>query len=488
MVITSRKMLFKNSPVEMLHRKNLIYLMRLRKDGRLYVGKTTRELRVRILEHISCGKNYHLENAIRKYGIEAFDIYVILECEDEAALNYWESFFIALLDCKHPNGFNRTDGGEGFKGLEFTEKHRNGIAAKARLRTHSQKTRDQISESKKGQGKGVPLKPETVAKMRASSPHKKAVFCIELNKTFESINAAVRDTGISRQSISNVCLGKAITGGGYHWSFIDADGNLTTIPKKPSESDGNLTANQKKASKSRMRAVQCKETGKIFPSIAAAAEWLEVRRSRVGAVINRSNRKVKGYHFVYVDKSIGDKTPENHRKRKVICLDNGKIFESIADAAEWAKINQRGIGMVCRGKMLTAGGYHWAYYKEGEAPEIREDSANCKVICKETGKIFPTIVEAAEWAGVNPSGIGAACRGQQHTAAGKHWAYVDDNKKHTKAAKRKVICKDNGKIFESLVKAAEWAGVHQNGICAACNGRAITAGGKHWAYADDDEK
>lgn len=352
MVITSRKMLFKNSPVEMLHRKNLIYLIRRREDGMLYVGKTTRELRVRILEHINCGKNYHLENAIRKYGIEAFDIYLILECEDEEALNYWESFFIALLDCKHPNGFNHTDGGEGTKGLEFTEDHRNGIAAKARLRTHSQKTRDQISESKKGQGKGVPLKPETVEKMIAASPHKKAVFCIELNKTFESINAAERETGISRNLISKVCNGNGITGGGYHWSFVDENGNLTTTQK---EAIGQKTC-----------AVQCKETGEIFPSIVAAAAWLNIHQSNVSAVINKSNRKVKGYHFVYVDKSIGDKTPENHRKRKVICLDTGDIFESIAEAAEWSKTGHTGISKVCRGEMLTSGGYHWKFYEEND--------------------------------------------------------------------------------------------------------------------------
>jgi hypothetical protein len=54
---------------------------------------------------------------------------------------------------------------------------------------------------------------------RAAEKSKKAVFCIELNKTFKSITEASRDTGICLQSISMCCRGNYKTAGGYHWGF-----------------------------------------------------------------------------------------------------------------------------------------------------------------------------------------------------------------------------------------------------------------------------
>lgn len=48
----------------------------------------------------------------------------------------------------------------------------------------------------------------------------KAVRCIELNKTFESIAKAAKELGINAPNI-NACLkGKQKTSGGYHWEYI----------------------------------------------------------------------------------------------------------------------------------------------------------------------------------------------------------------------------------------------------------------------------
>ena len=52
-----------------------------------------------------------------------------------------------------------------------------------------------------------------------------------------------------------------------------------------------------------------------------------------------------------------------------------------------------------------------------------------KVLCIETGIIYPSRNEAAEAVGVSPSGIGRAINGEQKTSAGYHWRYVDEDKK-----------------------------------------------------------
>lgn len=48
-------------------------------------------------------------------------------------------------------------------------------------------------------------------------------------------------------------------------------------------------------------------------------------------------------------------------KKKVMCLETGKIYESSHHAAHDLNISQGGIFMVCQGKGLTAGGLHFQF-------------------------------------------------------------------------------------------------------------------------------
>lgn len=51
----------------------------------------------------------------------------------------------------------------------------------------------------------------------------KLVYCIELDKIFESTCEASRELGISQSNISLVCRGKRETAGGYHWEYVDSE-------------------------------------------------------------------------------------------------------------------------------------------------------------------------------------------------------------------------------------------------------------------------
>lgn len=66
----------------------------------------------------------------------------------------------------------------------------------------SNETRRKISEANKG---------------RAN----KQVRCIETNKVYDSMTYAEKETGVSRNCISNACRGATKTAGGYHWEFVD---------------------------------------------------------------------------------------------------------------------------------------------------------------------------------------------------------------------------------------------------------------------------
>lgn len=52
---------------------------------------------------------------------------------------------------------------------------------------------------------------------------KKAIYCVELDRVFESQKEAAAELGLSNGGISNCCNGRLKTCGGYHWRFATQD-------------------------------------------------------------------------------------------------------------------------------------------------------------------------------------------------------------------------------------------------------------------------
>lgn len=52
------------------------------------------------------------------------------------------------------------------------------------------------------------------------SPRRKKVYCIELDKIFNSIAEAELETGCYHSHISACCKGKLKSVNGYHWSYV----------------------------------------------------------------------------------------------------------------------------------------------------------------------------------------------------------------------------------------------------------------------------
>lgn len=50
-----------------------------------------------------------------------------------------------------------------------------------------------------------------------------------------------------------------------------------------------------------------------------------------------------------------------NRPRKVKCIETGKIYDSITDAARACYITYTAITAACRGRRKTAAGFHWCY-------------------------------------------------------------------------------------------------------------------------------
>lgn len=99
-------------------KSGIIYLAVCRVNGKAYVGKTRRDLHIRIREHVMDARNKAFTpftRAVRKHGIVAFDIAVLENCA-VASIDERERFWISQIQCRKPHGYNLTDGGNGGSG------------------------------------------------------------------------------------------------------------------------------------------------------------------------------------------------------------------------------------------------------------------------------------------------------------------------------------------------------------------------------------
>ena len=189
-------------------------------NNKIYIGKAKNGAKIRWREHIKrdINNNQYIHQSMRKHGIEHFT-YEILESNiPNEYLNEREKYYIQKYNCKTPNGYNETDGGDGGGDaqalIKWCQEHPEMVKRNrdnARIKAHQwQKDNKEIFSN---------IIRENQKK--ASEARKKKVKCIEKNIIFESASEAARQLNLSSGShISAVCRGERKTAAGYHWEFI----------------------------------------------------------------------------------------------------------------------------------------------------------------------------------------------------------------------------------------------------------------------------
>lgn len=116
----------------------LIYKATNLVNGKAYVGLTRHSLKRRKNEHRQEAQRSSapFHRAIAKYGFEAFTWEILRECETLAELAAAECELIALhgTTSKGKRGYNRTDGGGGTAGIEFSDELRARVSLAVRRR------------------------------------------------------------------------------------------------------------------------------------------------------------------------------------------------------------------------------------------------------------------------------------------------------------------------------------------------------------------
>lgn len=110
-------------------------------------------------------------------------------------------------------------------GKKYSTQTKAKIGASRKGRKHSEQSKEKISASKKGKTsywKGKTRSEQTKQKMSVAKK-KKQVYCVQLNKVFESVNIAGRELSLHVGNIILCCQGKRKTCGGYHFQYYKGE-------------------------------------------------------------------------------------------------------------------------------------------------------------------------------------------------------------------------------------------------------------------------
>ncbi len=140
-------------------------------NTKVYVGLTTHSLDSRIFNHRANAKRYKTPfyRAIRKYGFQSFDWYIIDTADSKEVLIGKEIYWIKALNSKAPNGYNLTSGGDGVFDPSEETKRRLSLSKmgnKNRLGIpHTEETKKKMGVAQRGEknpnwGKKFPWRAE----------------------------------------------------------------------------------------------------------------------------------------------------------------------------------------------------------------------------------------------------------------------------------------------------------------------------------------
>lgn len=150
------------------------------------------------------------------------------------------------------------------------------------------------------------------------------------------------------------------------WCTHKYNNNYGTRNKRVSKTKTNNTYN--------MKSVLCVETGVIYPTLYEVERQTGISAQAVfmcckGTIYSKRKGFTKrytagGYHWKFEnDPKEVNLTKGKVFHRTVRCVETGVVYESLAEAMRATGINNTNILDACKGRLKTAGGYHWEYIK-----------------------------------------------------------------------------------------------------------------------------
>lgn len=217
-----------------------IYRVRNCLNGKGYVGKTTKTLIERWQRHICAvhrGSQTLVHNAVRKYGVNAFDVEVLFtlehiddELDDRKLLDELERAFIVLEDTHVScGGYNLQEGGEGgIAGVPEEHARRSGKDDLEHAKRcgkddpeHVRRCMAGVTQEEHARRCMAGVTSEEHAKRSGG----KCVRCVELNRMFVSAHAAQRELraeghNVRHNKVGMCANGKLKTHADFTWTWV----------------------------------------------------------------------------------------------------------------------------------------------------------------------------------------------------------------------------------------------------------------------------
>lgn len=241
-----------------------IYMYINKIDNKKYVGQA-KNFNKRHYSHLNSSYNKNrkdydvpIHKAIRKYGIENFEIKILAEnIQTQEKMNEYEIFFIKRYQTLAiQGGYNISEGGYNNPFAGKTEKEKEEIKrkiSKSRIdnevakgennpmygKHHTKEMKEKITNNKERSKKiskslkGHSVSDESREKISknhadvsgSNHPRARKIAQYNLNeeliKIWNCISQAEKELGISH--ISNCCNGKRKTAGGFKWKYVKED-------------------------------------------------------------------------------------------------------------------------------------------------------------------------------------------------------------------------------------------------------------------------
>lgn len=208
-------------------------------NKKIYIGITSQKPIYRWDNGNGYKDNAHFFKAIKKYGWENIEHFILYDKLTKGEAEAKEIEMIALLDTTNPKkGYNLRKGGAtcsfsketiekmrlshiGKKASDETKakmrKSRKGKTATYGMlgHKHSEKTKELMSEKAKQRFMRC-----ASALVGEKNPRAAKVCNIETGEIFANIKDACEKYGVSHSAISNACRGVSKTSAGYHWQYV----------------------------------------------------------------------------------------------------------------------------------------------------------------------------------------------------------------------------------------------------------------------------
>ena len=185
-------------------------------NGKKYIG-ITKQTPDKRWKNGNGYSSQHFSRAIQKYGWNNFEHTILMINLTKNQACYYERFYIKKYETTLPEkGYNETLGGDGggMYNKHHTQEAREKISEARKIIGFSETHKRHISESKTG------IKHHLARPVYQYS--KDGTFI----KKWDYMNEAAKTLNLSRGAISNVCLGRAKTSGGFVWSYKDRSDEL----------------------------------------------------------------------------------------------------------------------------------------------------------------------------------------------------------------------------------------------------------------------